>query len=106
MVKDLESALGVTDLLDEPSLEITLLTEYDFLTQDSLAIVMSPQIDLEAAVYTDISLVITIYEQQDTIPVEVTVTACTPDIKFKPAKLTEEYVIGSGSRSITFPTPT
>ena len=106
LVQGLETALGVTDLLDEPSTDISLQTEYDFLAQDSLTISVSPPVDLEAAVYEDASLVVQIYGQKVTIPIEVTVTACSLDVKFEPAKITEEYVIGSGSKSVQFPSLT
>ena len=106
LVQGLETALGVTDLLDEQSLDISLQTEYDFLTQDYLTISVSPSVDLGATVYEDASLVVQIYGQQVTIPIEVTVTACSPDVKFEPTKITEEYVIGSGSKSVQFPSLT
>ena len=64
---------------------------------------MIPESDLEAAVYKDASLIITIRGQQVTIPIEVTITACSPNLKFESAKITEEYVLGSGSKSIQFP---
>ena len=102
LIQDLELALGVTNLLDEPSLDISLQTESELLTHESLTISVSASSDLEAAIYEDASLVITIYGQQVTIPIEVWVTACTPDVKFEPARMTEEYVLGSGSKSIQF----
>ena len=61
LVQRLETALGVTDILDEPSMYISLETEYDFLAQESLAISVSPPVDLEAAVYEDAFLVVQIY---------------------------------------------
>lgn len=103
LIKDLESALGVIDLLSKPSLDISLVTEYEFLAQDSLTISISPQPQLEATVYKDANLIITIYGQQVTVPIEVTITACTPDVKFEHSSITEEYVLGSGSKSIQFP---
>ena len=60
LIQDLESALGVTDLLDDPSFDISLQTTSELLTQDSLTISVSASFDLEAAVYDDASLVIKI----------------------------------------------
>ena len=106
LIKDLESTLGVADLHAEPSLDISLQKESELLALDSLAISVTPASNLEAAVYKDASLIISIYDQQVSIPIEVTITACTPDVRFEPAKVTVEYILGSGPKPVQFPSLT
>ena len=84
---DLEDALGVSLMNGELDMTISLQTSYDFLQYGSFRVFVIPEPDLEAAVYKDASLIITIHGQQVTIPIEVTITACTPNLKFEPAKI-------------------
>ena len=105
-VINLENALGVSLFNDEPDVTVSLQTSYDFLEYGSFKIFVNPQPNLEAAVYKDASLDVTIKGHSVSIPIEVTITACAPDFKFAHSKISEEYVVRSGSLVLELPSVT